>query len=54
MRQIFDYDTAYLRDRSVVSSFAGTSSVEDARDDHGELVGTNQRAVLIDFTAAGS
>jgi hypothetical protein len=54
MRQIFDYDTAYLRDRSVVSSFAGTASVEDARDDHGELVGTNQRAVLIDFTAAGS
>jgi hypothetical protein len=56
MRYIRDYDPNFLRDRSVVSSFAGTASVEDARDDHGDLVtpGENQRAVLIDFTAAGS
>lgn len=51
MRQIFDYDTSYLRDRSVISSFAGTASVEDALDDHGELAGSNRRAVLIDFAA---
>lgn len=51
MRQIFDYDTSFLRDRSVISSFAGTASVEDALDDHGELAGSNRRAVLIDFTA---
>lgn len=54
LRMIRDYDTLYLRDRSVVSSFAGATSVEDARDDHGDLTGENQRAVLIDFTAAGS
>lgn len=51
MRYIRDYDPMRLRDRSVVSLFAGTASVEDARDDHGELAGSNQRAVLIDFTA---
>jgi len=56
MRYLRDYDPTYLRDRSVVSSFAGTASVNDTRDDHGDLVtpGENQRAVLIDFTAAGS
>src|SRR5690606_2192927 len=56
MRYLRDYDPTYLRDRSVVSSFAATASVNDTRDDHGDLVtpGENQRAVLIDFTAAGS
>lgn len=52
MRWIRDYDTMFLRDRSVVSSFAGANSVDDARDDHGELSNENQRAVLIDFQAA--
>lgn len=54
MRWIRDYDSNRLRDRSVYSSFAGTASVEDARDDHGELTGQNQRCVKINFTAAGS
>lgn len=55
MRWIRDYDAMYLRDRSVVNSFAGGRSVEDARDmdpessAYGELTGENWRAVLIDF-----
>lgn len=45
MRWIKDYDALYLRDRSVVSSFAGCSSVEDD--------GTNNvRAVRINFQGA--
>lgn len=48
MRWIRDYDSAFLRDRSVVSSFAGAQSVDDARDpDTGALLGKNPRAVLI-------
>src|SRR5690606_21032090 len=47
MRWIRDYDPNFLRDRSVVSSFAGAASVED-----GELDGdpANVRAVKLDFT----
>lgn len=45
MRWIRDYDALYLRDRSVVSSFAGCTSVEDD--------GTNNvRAVKINFNGA--
>lgn len=51
LRYIQDYDTQYLRDRSVVSSFAGAASVEDTRDGSGGLLAENQRAVRIDFTA---
>lgn len=54
IRAIRDYDASYLRDRSVLSSFAGTGSVNDARDEHGDVVDENVRAVKIDFTAAGS
>jgi hypothetical protein len=57
MRWIRDYDSDYLRDRSVYSSFAGAASVEDARDltsdvgsGFGELTGENVRAVKINFT----
>ena len=47
LRWIRDYDPNYLRDRSVVSSFAGAASVED-----GESGGNpaNVRAVKIAFT----
>lgn len=56
MRWIRDYDSDYLRDRSVYSAFAGAISVEDARDmdveseDFGELLGKNARAVKVNFT----
>jgi hypothetical protein len=56
MRWVRDYDSDHLRDRSVYSAFAGTASVEDARDmdveseDFGELLGKNARAVKINFT----
>lgn len=49
MRWIRDYDSSYLRDRSVVNSFAGGASINDGRDDHGGLTDENVRAVLIDF-----
>lgn len=54
MRWIRDYDAPYLRDRSIYSSFAGSQAVEDGRDEHGELTGDSVRAVLINFTPAGS
>ena len=54
MRWIQDYDANHLTDRSVVSSFAGANSVADGRDDHGDLTNENVRAVLINFSAAGS
>lgn len=60
MRWIQDYDPDYLRDRSVYSSFAGAASVEDGRNmdtesaDFGELTDENVRAVLLNFTPAGS
>lgn len=57
MRWIRDYDSDYLRDRSVYSSFAGAASVEDGRDltsdvdaGFGELTDENVRAVRINFT----
>lgn len=57
MRWIKDYDSDYLRDRSVYSAFAGAVSIEDGRDldspvgsGFGELTGENVRAVKIDFT----
>lgn len=55
MRWIRDYDSDFLRDRSVYSAFAGAVSVEDGRnldvnsEDFGELTGENVRAVKIDF-----
>lgn len=56
MRWIRDYDSDYLRDRSVYSSFAGAASVEDARDlesplgsGFGDLTDENVRAVKINF-----
>lgn len=54
MRWIRDYDAPYLRDRSVVSAFAGTASVEDAREatEPWALTGKNVRAVAINFTGA--
>lgn len=59
LRWIRDYDSDYLRDRSVFSSFAGAVSVEDGRDlespvgsGFGELTQENVRAVLIDFAPA--
>ena len=39
MRWIRDYDAMYLRDRSVVSSFAGCTSVEDDGDTNVRVVG---------------
>lgn len=54
MRWIRDYDAPFLRDRSVYSAFAGAASVADGRDDHGELDGTNIRAVRFNFIPAGS
>lgn len=52
MRWIRDYDPDYLRDRSVYSSFAGTASVEDGRDDNGDLTDENVRAVEIVYGGA--
>src|SRR3546814_2543696 len=58
MRWIRDYDPNYLRDRSVVSSFAGAASVNDGPDVDIDGAGpdpavpTNQRAVKFNFTAA--
>lgn len=59
LRWIRDYDSDYLRDRSVFSSFAGAVSVEDGRDlespvgsGWGELTDENVRAVLIEFEPA--
>jgi hypothetical protein len=61
MRWIKDYDSDYLRDRSVYSSFAGAASVEDGRDltsevgsGFGELTEENVRAVKINFTGISS
>lgn len=54
MRWIRDYDSPFLRDRSVYSAFAGAASVEDGRDDHGELNGTNIRAVTFNYIPAAS
>lgn len=53
MRWLRDYDPTYLRDRSVVSAYAGAASVNDAQDDSG-LTDENKRAVAITFTPAGS
>jgi hypothetical protein len=56
LRWIRDYDSNYLRDRSVYSSFAGAASVEDQRIvdtedvNFGDLTGLNARAVEITFT----
>lgn len=55
MRWIRDYDPNYLRDRSVISSFAGAASVNDARGadspgNPGDLTNENRRAVKIAFT----
>lgn len=53
MRWVRDYESDYLRDRSVYSSFAGAASVEDERvmdpedPDFGDLTGKNSRAVAI-------
>ncbi len=58
LRWIRDYDPSYLRDRSVVSSFAGAASVNDGPDvdidgaGPGGPVPTNQRAVKFNFTPA--
>jgi hypothetical protein len=57
MRWIRDYDSDFLRDRSVYSAFAGAASVEDGRDlespvgsGFGELTDENVRAVKLTFT----
>ena len=58
LRWIRDYDSDYLRDRSVYSSFAGATSVDDARDmdpesgTFGDLTDENVRAVEIVFGGA--
>jgi hypothetical protein len=60
MRWIRDYDSDYLRDRSVYSAFAGAASVEDGRDmdpesvTYGDLTDKNVRAVEIVWSGAGS
>lgn len=61
LRWIRDYDSDYLRDRSVYSSFAGAASIEDGRDltsavgsGFGELTNENVRAVKINFTGISS
>jgi hypothetical protein len=57
MRWIKDYESDFLRDRSVYSAFAGTASVEDRRDmdpdspTFGDLTGENARAVEIVYGA---
>lgn len=56
MRWIKDYDSDFLRDRSVYSAFAGAVSVEDGRildiesAEFGQLTDENVRAVKINFT----
>lgn len=59
VRWLQDYDAPYLRDRSIVSSFFGLTSVNDERDAAGDLLGPdantgagprNVRAVRLDFT----
>ena len=61
MRWIRDYESDFLRDRSVYSAFAGASHVKDQRDlreevggnpnpAFGDLTGKNARAVLVNFT----
>jgi hypothetical protein len=58
MRWVRDYESDYLRDRSVFSAFAGSASVEDGRDmdpnssAYGELTDENVRAVLIDYVGS--
>jgi hypothetical protein len=49
MRWLRDYDAPHLRDRSVVSAFAGAVSVEDGRDGSGDLTDENIRSVKIVF-----
>ncbi len=51
MRWIVDYDADHLTDRSVWSTFAGTISVEDERNQTSPfaLTGKNCRAVVINF-----
>lgn len=57
LRWIRDYDAPYLRDRSVYSSFAGYTSVEDGRildesdPNFGDLRDENVRAVEVTFGA---
>lgn len=48
MRWLQDYDPTILADRSIVSTFAGATAVEDSDDD--EMI----RAVKINFTGAAS
>lgn len=50
LRVIRDYDANFLRDRSVVSTFNGISSVEDHRDANGDLTGENPRGGKGTFT----
>jgi len=52
MRWIRDYDPDHLQDRSVYSSFAGATSVEDGRAEDGSLTDENVRAVEIEFTGS--
>jgi len=51
VRWLRDYDALYLRDRSVVSTFIGCSSVNDGRDDQ---EGENVRAVKLTGIQAGT
>lgn len=50
MRVMQDYDANFLRDRSIVSTFNGISSVEDNRDANGALTGENPRGGKGTFT----
>lgn len=54
MRWIQDYDTSYLRDRSVVSAFAGAASVEEDPDPSHEVGDQveNVRAIKIDLSGS--
>ena len=62
-RWIADYDPAYLRDRSIVSSFVGITSVNDERDANGNVLSAaanagagprNVRGVKLTFTGTPS
>lgn len=59
VRWLMDYDPAFLMDRSVVSIFAGITSIQDERDADGDLLPEadrdfNVRGVRLNFTGDAS
>lgn len=56
VRWISDYDSLYVRDRSIVSSFLGVNDVRDQRDEKGDLVAEEERhnVRIIPMTISGT